>query len=561
MGIESIYSALSPVVSWYIDVQASATLLLGVAILGVRLSAVAAERVLLARAGMIAVAVTAIAVLLIPHGQRLSWTPVIADLNSSPSNHWLSTALIFAHIIGSIGIVIWLLLGCLAVARLVRESSNANDSLRVEAKRVEASAETRMSTSGQPLATGVRCALILIPRQIVQRNDSLEIRSAVAHEWEHIRRGDLKMLMLVRFLSPLLFANPLFWCLRRMMDRDQEILADSSAVRATTATDYARYLVEWSAEAGWLRGPLLTASATGGGLRTRIEIILSPSASELGPSSGRSSVCMIASIALLAALCCSATLTPVTSDLSLGPSPSLPTTPIAKAPNLNVPTNAVEAELAQGRAMSSALEIPSRLVFDDGYELIAVMDDANHANRCWRPDGSPLDCLPDNLESVSLRNGLKLLFQVSSAEALASDALRSLYADVDSQAADIGLGVSQTEWTTEQTVDPSGRDACDELAVSPCMDTDHAVVTLSYLNSSDALRVIAVDQCGTEHRPTSASFDGHEWTIVFHDLPVDIVEEFVVQSRPESMVEIRNIAMSPNQQTRPQILKQNERLF
>jgi len=27
------------------------------------------------------------------------------------------------------------------------------------------------------------------------------------------------------------------------------------------------------------------------------------------------------------------------------------------------------------------------------------------------------------------------------------------------------------------------------------------------------------------------------------------------------MVEIRNIAMSPNQQTRPQILKQNERLF
>src|SRR5262249_10823801 len=65
------------------------------------------------------------------------------------------------------------------------------------------------------------------------------LTAVLAHEWSHIRRGDLRLLTLARWLLAVLFAHPLYWWLRGRMRADQEALADADAAGPGGAGDYA----------------------------------------------------------------------------------------------------------------------------------------------------------------------------------------------------------------------------------------------------------------------------------------------------------------------------------
>jgi hypothetical protein len=103
----------------------------------------------------------------------------------------------------------------------------------------------------------------------------------LTHEWEHIRRGDLWYLGLCRWLTVILFANPLYWWLRSQLHRDQELLADA-AVTHMSPLDYAELLVSWSRNRGRqlfvghvaLAGQALTFG--GGELKRRVTQLLDP---------------------------------------------------------------------------------------------------------------------------------------------------------------------------------------------------------------------------------------------------------------------------------------------
>ena len=72
------------------------------------------------------------------------------------------------------------------------------------------------------------------------------LRMLLAHEWAHIRRGDLWLLAASRLLLVVLFAHPLYWLLRRRLRFDQELMADAEAAAICGRQEYAETLFAWA---------------------------------------------------------------------------------------------------------------------------------------------------------------------------------------------------------------------------------------------------------------------------------------------------------------------------
>ena len=101
-----------------------------------------------------------------------------------------------------------------------------------------------------PLAVGLLRPTIVLPGPASDRDREPEgrIAAAIAHEYAHIRRGDLRLLAASRLLTPILASHPAYWLLRRLIRSDQEALADASAVQAAGGDpfSYAEALIDWA---------------------------------------------------------------------------------------------------------------------------------------------------------------------------------------------------------------------------------------------------------------------------------------------------------------------------
>jgi hypothetical protein len=107
------------------------------------------------------------------------------------------------------------------------------------------------SRIGLPVAVGMIRPMIVLPEGFVASEPDDRLQAALAHEWAHIRNGDLRWLVLTRLLNIALFAQPLFWWLRRTIRADQEALADAtaSALQGDGHLAYAAALVAWARSA------------------------------------------------------------------------------------------------------------------------------------------------------------------------------------------------------------------------------------------------------------------------------------------------------------------------
>ncbi len=154
---------------------------------------------------------------------------------------------------GSGLVVIWLALGALAAARLGMRTAEAPASLRRVLKRVVAEewAHPRLRVGGvtQPVAVGLFRPTIVLPDWFVETESEARVEAALAHEWAHLRRGDLWTLAASRVLFVLLFAHPLFYVLRRCLRVDQELIADAEAAGPRGNVAYAEALVGWARRA------------------------------------------------------------------------------------------------------------------------------------------------------------------------------------------------------------------------------------------------------------------------------------------------------------------------
>jgi beta-lactamase regulating signal transducer with metallopeptidase domain len=147
-------------------------------------------------------------------------------------------------------VVAWLTLGALATTRVVMRSTDAPDALRSLLRRVvtDGSTPPRLRVGGvsQPVALGLFRPTIVLPGWFVETEPEAGVEAALAHEWTHLRRGDLWTLAASRVLLVVLFAHPLFYLFRGRLRADQEVLADAEAAGPRGNVAYAEALVGWA---------------------------------------------------------------------------------------------------------------------------------------------------------------------------------------------------------------------------------------------------------------------------------------------------------------------------
>ncbi len=94
------------------------------------------------------------------------------------------------------------------------------------------------------VALGILRPTIMLPAALGAQVDENSLRAVLAHECAHIRNRDLWLLGLLRGLLVVLFPNPLYWAMRRVVRTNQEAVADASAAQIR-GDDYANGLIGW----------------------------------------------------------------------------------------------------------------------------------------------------------------------------------------------------------------------------------------------------------------------------------------------------------------------------
>jgi beta-lactamase regulating signal transducer with metallopeptidase domain len=172
------------------------------------------------------------------HWRDLPWTLIV----------------VIAHVAGSLVAFAWLCLGFFAAHRLQRGAVPAPAELNAVLADV---ATLQKAPSRLPdlrisnridvaVALGIFWTTVLLPARWVKSRSREQLRTVLAHELAHVASYDLRWLAASRALLMFLWAQPLFWLLRRRMRLDQESLADAAAAEITSRQHYAEQLVDWA---------------------------------------------------------------------------------------------------------------------------------------------------------------------------------------------------------------------------------------------------------------------------------------------------------------------------
>ncbi len=138
-----------------------------------------------------------------------------------------------------------------------------------------------------PIAAGLFHPVVIVPDDLAQTLDAVDLQGIVAHERAHIARNDVVANLVARLLEALLFFNPWAYVIGRQLVKERESACDDWAVRA--ASDPGRYascLANLALRHPDARTPLLTPSAMGSGrmLIGRITRLLDGKAGEMKPN-------------------------------------------------------------------------------------------------------------------------------------------------------------------------------------------------------------------------------------------------------------------------------------
>lgn len=173
---------------------------------------------------------------------------------------WLKV-LVAGFFVGCVAVAMWLVFGVVAAMRLVRRAENFPGELREALRGATDVGELLVSREiDVPVALGVFRPLVLLPQEWVATRSARELSTVLAHEAAHIRNHDLRWLAASRLLLVVLWAQPLYWWLRRQMRLDQETLADAAAAEVAGRQAYAEQLVAWARGIVTRPRPFLPAS-------------------------------------------------------------------------------------------------------------------------------------------------------------------------------------------------------------------------------------------------------------------------------------------------------------
>ena len=140
-----------------------------------------------------------------------------------------------------------------------------------------------------------------------------ELRHALIHELEHVRRGDWAIQLLARGVCAIYWFHPLVWMTWRRLCVESERACDDAVLRAAERTEYAEQLVSLARRLKSSPAPLLSM-ADRSDLATRVHAVLD-AAQARGP---------VRAVTAVLVLCVAIGLTAAISPLQAIPSPRLP---------------------------------------------------------------------------------------------------------------------------------------------------------------------------------------------------------------------------------------------
>lgn len=144
----------------------------------------------------------------------------------------------------------WWLTGMIGLRRVVRSARLADERcqtiLRAVARPTGRGIRLLVSSRvAQPFTFGWRRPVIVLPDALVAA-DERALWWALAHEWSHVARGDVRSWSLAGVVRMVLFYQPLVWWLRGQLRLAQDYLADAAAAEQEGAEDYAEFLTCWA---------------------------------------------------------------------------------------------------------------------------------------------------------------------------------------------------------------------------------------------------------------------------------------------------------------------------
>ena len=257
----------------------------------------------------------------------------------------LVAVFVWTFLAGSLLVASRLALGVWRASRLVRESEPASPTVLNEL-------HANVGTTGRgprlrvnrrlltPVATGAVRPAILLPEESSRPDQPHALRAVLAHEWTHIKNGDLWLLAFDRIVLSLLWAHPLYWWTRRRIRADQEFLADAAAAAQIGSADYAALLVQWARKVTEQRS-LAAVTAVGiwerpAGLTDRVTVLLAGSEATRARMSGRTRVGVAMVLALMSLLTATVSLRPPQTELARAEEKptAVPATPTVVSPTV-----------------------------------------------------------------------------------------------------------------------------------------------------------------------------------------------------------------------------------
>lgn len=163
-------------------------------------------------------------------------------------NHTMVTGVLSILALVSVALAFRAIRDAWAIRRTVRTSFLWRSSTKVDIRLSD-----RISV---PFAVrGLRRRHVVLPSHLL--TTPRELRFALAHEFQHLRAGDVEWELGFELLRPLLFWNPAFLVLKHQFDRLRELACDQSVVsrKGIDAKDYTSCLLDYCAHSVAINSP------------------------------------------------------------------------------------------------------------------------------------------------------------------------------------------------------------------------------------------------------------------------------------------------------------------
>ncbi len=485
-------------------------------------------------------------------------------------SHW-PVWLVAAWLMGAAAVLGHFGLGLVGLWRLTRRSVEVADGPLAEAfdelRRPFGLARLRLlrgrdGRHEMPMAWGLVRPFVFIPAD--SRHWSAErARVVLVHELAHIRRLDCLTQLAARLACAIYWFNPLAWLAGRWLRAEGEQACDDMVVSAGhRASDYAEHLlyIARSYRAGRRVAAATVPMARTSRIEGRLRAILDP-------ARRRGRLTKAAVVAALAGAAC------VVLPLS--------------ALKATSKAHAEEAIEVSAPATQPSQDFAVTLADGVTVELVGVARNPSAESPWWRPDGTPMDQRPyqktgSKLKRVEKQDAYEFAVRIDGADdfsyewaipgstrgsitghpmGLDGKPVLDLWAYTAAvpgsyETIDVRFGISTAPWQTVAFTDSgNASSALTDGAVmfaEPYVTDGTTAMSVAHTFTKPAVRLIAIDQQGREHRSIGTSGGGVTGVVQFtYRFPIllDRIKEFRFQTRPYRWVTFRNVSLEPGRRT------------